>query len=64
VRKLFLKYFLRARGVTLIKRIISLPWADKMAQRVKVLATKPENLSSVFNTYLMEEENQLSEVVL
>lgn len=34
--------------------------ATKMGQRVKVLAAKPDSMSSVSTTYVVEGENQLS----
>lgn len=34
-------------------------WGRKKAQQVKVLATKPEDLSLIVRTHLEEEENQL-----
>jgi hypothetical protein len=36
----------------------------EMAQRAKVLATKPDDLSSIPGTYLVEGENPLPKVVL
>ena len=39
-------------------------WASEMAQQVKVLASKPDNLSSIPETSVMEGENQLYKVVI
>lgn len=35
-----------------------------MAQQIKVLVTKPDNLSLVIGTYIVTGENQLPQVVL
>lgn len=37
---------------------------NKMAQQVKALVTKPDNMSSIIGTYKVEEENQCSKVTL
>lgn len=42
---------------------ISIIRASKMAQWMKVLATKPENLSSVSGIHTVEGKNQLPEAV-
>ena len=37
---------------------------SKMAQGLKVLATEPDNLSSITETYRVKEENQFLKIVL
>lgn len=37
---------------------------NKMAQRVKALVAKPDNMSSIIGTYKVEEENRYSKVTL
>lgn len=48
-----------------VKRVLNLlGGVDKMAQRAKVPATKPENLSLIPRTYMVERKNQLLKVAL
>lgn len=37
---------------------------SKMAQGVKMLVTEPDDLKSITETYIVEEENQFQKVVL
>lgn len=48
----------RPKRFCFLKNKTNKNWADKMAQEVKTLMTKPDDLSSILGSHMMEEGSQ------
>lgn len=51
------------QSLVLQSPVSSFFWAEEMAQQIRALASKPDELSSILGTYMVARENQVQQVV-